>query len=219
MKSWESGLNPRQANLEEQKKEGEMETVKEINETEFSKIVSSKELGVLGKFKGKAKEIAGVLMFISSLSFAPGFAKEAYAEQRKDSPKTGELEKEKSREDAVSFLNFLYNFPDNPNAHNEGHNKALKQEAARAMINLYAARRARIDPHYVSPEQIRLAVEELYNALESFADRFLGDKSGQVDTVDEITKLNQAREDNIMIQTLLQVYLEFTSDYKKTPNK
>lgn len=198
MKSLEAGLNSSQISLEERKKKKEMD------------MISSKESGTLEKFKGKAKEIASVLMFITSLSFAPGLAKEAYAEQKKDNPKLGELEKEKSQEEkAIEFFNKLCNLKDHPEALNSAHAKALKGEEARTLIYLYAASRKGITSGRVSPKDIHDALEELNGVSGLYADRFLGNKDGEID-VDEMQKLTKMIGQNEGIQTLLQMIKEFS---------
>ncbi len=58
------------------------------------------EKGVLRKFQGKAKKIAGVLMLMSALSAAPGLVNEAYAEQ-KQSTKVEHVEKKEIKEEFV----------------------------------------------------------------------------------------------------------------------
>lgn len=214
MKSWETSLNMKQSGdnlLENQKREGGMEKgTAEMDETEFSKATLSKEAGILEKFRGKAKEIAGVLMFISSLSFAPGLAKEAYGEQKKDNPKAGELEKEKSQEEkAIEFFDKLCNLKDHSEALNDAHAKALKEEEARVLIYLYAASRKGIVSGRISPKDIHDALEELNGVSGLYADKFLGNKDGNVD-IDEIEKLNKEIGNKIGISTLLQMIKEFS---------
>lgn len=215
MKSWEAGLNSEQLNEDfskKQEKEGEMETEKgeEMSEIEFLKPSLLKEADIFEKFRGKAKEIAGVLMFITSLSFAPGLAKEAYGEQKKDNPKIGELEKEKSQEEkAIEFFDKLCNLKDHPEALNPAHAKALKGEEARMLIYLYAAERKGIVSGRISPKDIYDALEELNGASGLYADKFLGNKDGKID-VDEMQKLTEMIGRNEGIKTLLQMIKEFS---------
>lgn len=61
----------------------ELNNKEEAMEENFSKEAFLKEKGVFEKLSGKAKEIAGVLMFISSLSFAPGVVKETFAGKKR----------------------------------------------------------------------------------------------------------------------------------------
>lgn len=57
----------------------------------------AQERGVLDRFRGKAKEIAGVMMMLSALSVMPGIPTEAYAEKRKQPTQAGQIQKNKEQ--------------------------------------------------------------------------------------------------------------------------
>lgn len=209
MESWKTDLSSEQSSddlLENQKREGGME----MSEIEFLKTALSKEAGIFEKFRGKAKEIAGVLMFVTSLSFAPSFTKEAYGEQKKDNPKAGELEKEKSQEEkAVELFDKLCNLKDRPGALNDAHAKSLKGEEARTLIYLYAASRKGIISGRITPKDIYEALQELNSVSGIYADRFLGNNDGNTD-IEEIEKLNKEIGSNAGISTFMQMMKEFS---------
>ena len=90
MKSFETGPNPEQIKSEEEiTPELPKEEVLEMRETAVEKTglkpeqAIAQERSVLERFKGKAKRVAGVLLFVSALSAGPGMVGEAYAQETK----------------------------------------------------------------------------------------------------------------------------------------
>jgi len=93
MKSFESGSSPEQIKPEEEiapELLGKKENEAELKPEKF--LVQ--ERGVLKRFKGKAKEVAGVLLFVSALSVAPGMVSEAYTQETKQNTRTEQAQKQ-----------------------------------------------------------------------------------------------------------------------------
>jgi len=91
---------------EPEKTETESEQ-KELLEIDLGKL-SQQEKGFLGKFRGKAGDIAKVLVLVTVLSAAPGFVRNIYA-QAEGSPKIEQTEKEKQLKKKFYSLEFQKN--------------------------------------------------------------------------------------------------------------
>jgi len=114
MKSFEAGPSPEQIKSEEEMslelpKEGGLEmreTVVEKAELKPEQAIAQ-ERSVLERFKGKAKQVASVLLFVSALSVGPGMVSEAYAQGTKLTTRTEQVrkqEKTKTREGAPEWV-------------------------------------------------------------------------------------------------------------------
>lgn len=218
MKSSEMGFDPKQLNKETGNAEIlEKRTEPEIEETieiiKFNEQATETEKSPLERFRGKSKEVAGVLMLVSTLSFTPGVVKEAYAGQKEGGARAGSVEKEKTQEEkAIDFLGKLHRLPDNPRALNPGHNELLKERAARTLIELYAIQRKGLTSGYVSPEDVRNALEELNGVSSLYADRVLGNNDGKIDAK-EMQKLQQAIKGSAGLRALMEMYLQYSEQY------
>ncbi len=93
MKSFESGSSPEQLKSEEEIA-SELPEGKE-NELELKpEKFLTQERGVLQRFKGRAKQVAGALLFVSALSVAPGMASELYTQETKRNIKIEQAQKQ-----------------------------------------------------------------------------------------------------------------------------
>ena len=112
MKSFEAGPSPEQIKSEEEmtpefpKEEGlEMrEAVVEQAELKPEQAIAQ-ERSVLERFKGKAKQVAGVLLFVSALSAGPGMVGEAYAQETKPTTRTEQVQKQERQEEKINEAN------------------------------------------------------------------------------------------------------------------
>jgi hypothetical protein len=62
----------------------------------------AQERSVLERFKGKAKQVAGVLLFVSALSIAPGVVGEAYAQENKRADQIKQVQKQEKQEEKIN---------------------------------------------------------------------------------------------------------------------
>ncbi len=100
MNSFEVGPSPEQQNKELEIEE--LEAACEVENSEVAETVKFKpeqaiahERSILERFKGKAREVAGILLFVSALSVGPGTVGETYAQEIKPAVQTEQIEKEK----------------------------------------------------------------------------------------------------------------------------
>ena len=174
------------------------------------------EKGILGRFEGKAKEIARAFLLATALAVGAGGVEQAFAEEK---PPAGEVEKKKTlQERAVDLLNILSNLPDNSAAVNEAHNSAMKSEVARSLIFKFSLEKKLGFPETASgtvrisgritPDEIRGALRDLGAAGEAFADRFFGNNDGKADE-EEIRKLQEATKSNPGLRTLKEMLQQF----------
>jgi len=176
----------------------------------FGEEAIEKEKGLLERFRGKAKEIAGVLTLISALSFGEGLVEKAYAGQEEGGARVESAEKEKTREEkAVDFLGRIYNLPDNPRAISPQHNEALKEQAARILIQKYALEKKGLTSGRVSPDDVRGALEELNGATGLFADKFFGNNDGKID-IEEMQKLNESIKNSAGMRALMEMLQQYS---------
>lgn len=112
MKSFEAGSNPEQIKPEEETtlelpKEEVLETREAVaQEAELKpEKALAHERGVLERFKGKAKQVAGVLLFVSALSAGPGMVSEAYAQETKPATRTEQVQKQEKQEEKINEAN------------------------------------------------------------------------------------------------------------------
>lgn len=139
-----------------------------------------KEEKKTGPFK---KAVIGASMMFAGLNAMPDNASGANLE---DAMKEGDLKNDSktevfrsSEKQAVEFLGKLFNLP----KQNNGDNPLALENAvmgAKALIQAYALQRKGLQSGYASPEDIRAAVEELWNAIDSYADQVHGNNDGKV---------------------------------------
>jgi len=112
MKSFETGPSSEQIKPEEEitpelpKEEGlEMrKAVAEQAELKPEQAIAQ-ERSVLERFKGKAKQVAVVLLFVSALSAGPGMVGEAYAQETKPTTRTEQVQKQEKQEEKINEAN------------------------------------------------------------------------------------------------------------------
>jgi len=112
MKSFESGPSPEQIKSEEEiTSELPKEEVLEVHEAVAEKAelkpeqAIAQERSVLERFKGKAKQVAGVLLLVSALSAAPGMVGEAYTQEIKPTIHTEQAQKQEKQEEKINEAN------------------------------------------------------------------------------------------------------------------
>jgi len=111
MKSFEAGPSPEQIKLEEEMaselpKEEVLEVRERVEEPELKpEQALTQERSVLERFKGKAKQVAGVLLFVSALSAGPGMVSEAYAQETKPTTRTEQVQKQEKQEEKINEAN------------------------------------------------------------------------------------------------------------------
>lgn len=194
----------------------------ETKETgKFAEQAISQEKGLLDKFRGRAKEIAGTLVLVTILSFLPEMIKnsEKLKNTGPESKQAEQAEKEKSLPyEPVNFLERLYTLPDNPDAVSPSHNEILKERAARQLIQVFAIVQqsekfqARITR--VSPEDISKAVVDLHAAQLEFADKVLGNGDGKTDS-QEMAALNEASRTNPGLRAVTGMFVAFAEGQNK----
>lgn len=168
------------------------------------------EKGILERLRGNSRKIAGVMMLVSALSFAPQLVEEVYAGTPREGPRKESVEKEKSPEQrAVDLLQRLYTLPDNPRATNPAHNMAMKKTVAQFLIRQYALERKGVEHGVAGFQDVREALDELNGFSGTFADRFLGNNDGNID-IEEIQKLQQETPKNPGISTLMEMDASYT---------
>lgn len=64
--------------------------------------VLAQERSVLERFKGRAKQVANVFLFVSALSAGPGVASETYAQETKPTARTEEVQKQEKQEEKIN---------------------------------------------------------------------------------------------------------------------
>lgn len=111
MKSFETGPSPEQIKLEEATpKFLEEKKVVEVREAAREAKLEpeqafARERSVLERFKGKAKQVAGVLLFVSALSAGPGMVSEVYAQETKPTTWTEQVQKQEKQEEKINEAN------------------------------------------------------------------------------------------------------------------
>ncbi|MEK7669133.1 MAG: hypothetical protein AAB350_00880 [Patescibacteria group bacterium] len=111
MKSFEDGPSPEQIKSEEEMpselpKEEVLEVRERAEEPELKpEQALTQERSVLERFKGKAKQVAGVLLFVSALSAGPGMVSEAYAQETKPATRTEQVQKQEKQEEKINETN------------------------------------------------------------------------------------------------------------------
>lgn len=119
MNSFEKGPSLEQLNKEtvipdtEEEKKNSVETFETTETTEFREQAVLQEKTSLEKFKGRAKEVAVVLMMVSTLSFGTGTLKEVYAGEKKESVKVEQIKKEIEQRNFVikkETFDYIVNF-------------------------------------------------------------------------------------------------------------
>jgi hypothetical protein len=184
MRSFESGPSPEQEIQSEA-----------IEQPKFNAgRAPEDERGVFERLRGRAKDVAKVMVLMSTLSFAPGMVKESSAEQRFDQGATvEEVENEQAAEErAINFLERLSHARAPERITHEGQKELMAERAAKVMIQGFAAQEKILASGgslkedmkagvFVTPEDIKRALEQLNKATGEYADRYLGDKDGKVE--------------------------------------
>lgn len=168
----------------------------------------------LGKENNQGKKIRIIKLFhlITILLLATGVYNEIYG---KPSQKIGQetvyvgekrepeqMTPEQVKKRAVEVLNQLYNLPEQAK-NNPTLNKTLKERVARILIQRFALEIKKQNSGFVSPEDVRNALNILDNALKDFAD-FIGNKNGKP-SPSEIEIL----QENPGIQTFFRMKAEY----------
>ena len=207
MKSIETGSSPDQI-------KSNNESTQESSAELKPEGALEQEKSILGKFRGKAKEVAGALFLATALVTGAGAVEQAFAEEK---PTAENAEKKKTpQERAVDLLGALSNLPNNPSALNEAQNKQMKSQVARQLIFKFALEKKLGFPEAgkiagrISPEDIRNALKDLGVAGEAFADMQFGDKDGKA-SPEEMEKFKEAVKTNPGLRTLQEMLQQFLS--------
>lgn len=112
MGSFESGLGPKQI------KSGEETTSESLKYREVAEDCGAEqeaelkpeqalaqERGVLERFKGKAKQVVGVLLFVSALSAGSGLVSETYAQEAEPATQIEQAQKQEERGEKINEAN------------------------------------------------------------------------------------------------------------------
>ena len=98
------------------------------------------------------------------------------------------------KQDAIKTFEIILKLPDNPNAKSLAQNNALKQTAARVIIQRLADKSGNQDGR-VTPDETRTALKTMNDISGTIADKHFGNNDGKVD-IQEIQTLNAAAETN-----------------------
>ena len=175
------------------------------------------ERGVFEKLRGKAKDVAKVMLLMSALSFAPGMVREASAGQSFEEGATvEEVENEQAAEErAINFLERLSHARAPERITHEGQKELMAERAAKVMIQAFAAQEKVLASGgslkegmkagvSVTSEDVQKVLEQLNKATGEYADRYLGDKDGKVEA-EEGNALRKMSTENPGFKALMEM--------------
>lgn len=179
----------------------------------------NEERSIFERLRGKAKEVAGVMLLMTALSLGPGLVRESLAEQsfKKEATMEKTSNEQAAKERAVNYLERLSRVKSPENV-NEAQGKIMADRAARVIINSFAAQEKVLATGgseddikkgvLVTPQDIQNTLNQLNSAINDYADRYLGNKDGKSDE-EEMKAFKKKSSENPGFKTLVEMNKQY----------